>query len=336
MIAIVQMCQSGMETYQTIPAAEALSYPVAPDEHEFNTLENLMTEEFETPTIGRRRSSGGLGSLSKTLQSFNPYTMFKVSRHRKADMVLSLVLQAKQLQRWIDPLKLFLKIIMANILTIPTLPLYLIELFFKESNKIDEALKIQLAALKKVTGQNTRLEYAILSEVGLLSVMNKQYKEAETFLKKAIPGLVKILGSNSKCTLRVRCWLGQALLSQEQDRYDEGMQEFRGAIAIQDKVIGQNSRETLVWVCTLGVTLDELGLHAEAEVYLRRSLIGCENGFGESSIDTIWSVYNLGICLFGQKRYCEAETMQRRALSEKENSTSATKRMLSIANTGSH
>lgn len=164
-----------------------------------------MTEEFGNPTIGRRRSSGGLGSLSKTLQSFNPYTMFKVSRHRKADVVLSLVLQAKQLQRWFEPLKLFLKIIMANILTIPTLPLYLIGLFYKRSGKIDEALQIELAASKKATGQKTLLEYAILSEVGLLSVMNEQYKEVETFLKKAIPGLVKILGSNNKCTLRVHC-----------------------------------------------------------------------------------------------------------------------------------
>ncbi|KAI5790026.1 hypothetical protein FPQ18DRAFT_260895, partial [Pyronema domesticum] len=63
-------------------------------------------------------------------------------------------------------------------------------------------------------------------------------------------------------------------------------------------------------------------VHAETEVYLRRSLIGRKNRFGESSTDSIWSIYYLGVCLLRQNKYCEAKTMQRHALGEMQNSTS--------------
>ncbi|KAJ5186047.1 Tetratricopeptide-like helical [Penicillium cf. griseofulvum] len=149
-------------------------------------------------------------------------------------------------------------------------------------------------------------------QTGVSLYRQKQYKEAEATLRRALQGREKVLGNEHQETLRSAHWLGLSLCRQKW--YKEAEIMSRRALEGREKVLGHNHEETLRTAQWLGHSLYHRGQYKEAEEIFRQTLQGRKEVLGEASTHTLYSTHYLGLSLFRQKRYNEAEDMFRQAL----------------------
>ncbi|KAK5115710.1 hypothetical protein LTR62_000799 [Meristemomyces frigidus] len=137
------------------------------------------------------------------------------------------------------------------------------------------------------------------------------YKLGEEIMTFALEGAEEVLGLSDDLT---RMSIGTlAEMNTAQGRFDAAEALYHRALAGKEQDLGTNMTD-LKNADNLGAVLRRKKQYEQAEIWIRRSLVGRERSVGEKHPQTIRAANHLGLILRCMGRYDEAEVLNRRAL----------------------
>jgi tetratricopeptide (TPR) repeat protein len=135
--------------------------------------------------------------------------------HRQIDILLRLEFHLRRVKVLTDPLKMLFLLILQKFHSVPIYVLLAVAHFYLSLDKLEEALEVYRAALKKIETQETPMEFLILSKIGKILTEQKNYGEAVAMYRRSVEGRERLLGRENKDTLRDSYWLGYVLVSDQ-------------------------------------------------------------------------------------------------------------------------
>ena len=235
---------------------------------------------------------------------------------QKVNMVLGLKSYLSRINVLTDPLKILFHVILRNASTVPIYGLISIAGFYVRVNKLEEALEVYSAALKRTEGRELRIRPWVLDMVGDILSSQGKYKDAEATYERALKEGEKVFGVGHANTLVYASDLAISLYHLH--RFAEAEVLGRRVLAGREKILGADHPDTLNSAYNLAISLYRLDKFAEAEVLYRRALAGREKTLGADHPDTLNSAYNLAISLYRLGKFAEAEVLDRRVLAGRE------------------
>ncbi|KAH8807412.1 hypothetical protein F5884DRAFT_856993 [Xylogone sp. PMI_703] len=234
----------------------------------------------------------------------------------QVDLLLKLVFYLNKAERLTDPLKLLFRIIAQRAAIIPIYVLLVIDNFYENLGKHDQALAIYLAALQKTKKKEGRNRFLILHLIGISYSRLHQYELALKSFRDALSGRERLLGPDHEDTLLSFHWTSCTFYNLEQ--YDKALEYHTKALTGQEKVLGLDHKDTLRSYYRMGRTFYSLELYGKALEYHTKALIGEERVLGIDHKDTLLSYYWMGHTFYRLKQYDEALEYSQKDLSRQE------------------
>ena len=179
----------------------------------------------------------------------------------------------------------------------------------------DSALSLGLDAQKaaiKEHGENSK-QYAIsLNNLAGVYLIQKQYKEAESFNKEALKIRQNVFGEKHPEVAMSLNNLGG--IYQEQKQYREATYFFKRALNIKKEFLGLKHYSTANTLNNLGGAYITLGEFKKAKPLLKQALKIRKETLGDNHPDTATSLNNLGEIYREQRKYRQALPMFQQAL----------------------
>jgi non-specific serine/threonine protein kinase/serine/threonine-protein kinase len=173
---------------------------------------------------------------------------------------------------------------------------------------LHQTLEIQ----RRLYGPEDTRTLMTVSELGSISLGQRQYPEAEKFYSEALNSERRADGPEAYATLYSMMALGYTLL--EEGRYAEAEKLEREALDIDRRVSGQESQNTLRAMEVLSKILSAEGRYLEAEKLAREEVDVQRRILGSENPETLAGVENLGAILSHEGRRDEAERLFRETL----------------------
>ncbi|PMD64205.1 uncharacterized protein K444DRAFT_506864, partial [Hyaloscypha bicolor E] len=236
--------------------------------------------------------------------------------HQQIDVLLKLGTHLQRVKVLTDPLKMLFRTILQKSHAIPVYVLLVIADFYYSLDKWEEALEVYRAAFVKAEGQESRLKFVILYNIGVSLSKQEHYKEAESIHRQCLKWQERVLGEDREDTLWSINELAYILYKQEQ--YVEAEALYRRCLKLRERVLGEENKDTLWSIHWLAYVLYRQEQYVEAEALYRRCLKLRERVLGEENKDTLLSIGNLACVLCEQEQYVEAEALHRRCLKLRE------------------
>jgi tetratricopeptide (TPR) repeat protein len=229
--------------------------------------------------------------------------------HRQIDILLRLESHLRRVKTLTDPLKILFRLILQKSHSIPIYVLLAVAHFYFSLDKLEEALEVYRAALKKIEAQETPMKFLIVSKIGKVLREQKNYEEAVAMYRRSVEGRERLLGKENKDTLRDSYWLGYVLVMQGHCAEAEAL--YRQIIETSRRTFGGDHRETLWNIYGLADALGKQNKYSEAEALYRQLVEKRGRVLGTEHKDTVDSAYWLAYMLSAQKKYAHAEIIYR-------------------------
>lgn len=222
----------------------------------------------------------------------------------KVDLLFRMIMHLQKVKRLTDPMQILFQMILQHASSMPVYVLLLVGNFYETIHKYEQAIGFYLVVLRKVEAKEGRVKFLILHSIGKIYSELGQYRTSLEFLRKALAGREKTLGTEHEDTLLtidISCDVYEDL-----NQYSYSLELLKKALVAREKTLRPEHEDTLFTLYNIGWVYYNLGQYTESLEFFYTALAGREKTLGPEHEDTLFNLYNIGWVYYKLGQYTES------------------------------